>query len=285
MPASPLFTFSTSRRSDSAVKLQQFLNSIPGISIAADGYPGKNTSDAFRKVFGAYLPGDPRLNDSDTPSQPDVSDGPSDNTENSGTNDNAPRYFKLIPFFQQKEGGLTRNTNDSASSYPCPTPYNGQTGWHTNKGITYKTWVAYFGANADARFFAMSDEDWGHILKAGYWDKVNADKIVPDSIAYTIVSWAWGSGPGTAARQMQKVVGVKQDGVVGNDTLNAINSYPDETELFDKCLAARENFFRSICDPANATTDSQKKQYERNKTFLKGWLNRLAAFSKEFRPS
>lgn len=40
--------------------LQRWLNTFPGIFVKVDGIPGKRTSDAFRKVTGGYLPGDPR---------------------------------------------------------------------------------------------------------------------------------------------------------------------------------------------------------------------------------
>lgn len=41
--------------------LQRWLNTFKGIFIAVDGIPGDKTSDAYRKVTGSYLPGDPRL--------------------------------------------------------------------------------------------------------------------------------------------------------------------------------------------------------------------------------
>jgi lysozyme family protein len=41
-------------------QLQRFLNQFPGIYLKVDGWPGRKTSDAFRKVFGYYLVGDPR---------------------------------------------------------------------------------------------------------------------------------------------------------------------------------------------------------------------------------
>ncbi len=43
-----------------AEELQRWLNTFPGIFVKVDGTPGKRTSDAYRKVTGAYLPGDPR---------------------------------------------------------------------------------------------------------------------------------------------------------------------------------------------------------------------------------
>lgn len=41
-------------------ELQEFLNRFPGIYVKPDGWPGTNTSDAFKKVTGYYLAGDPR---------------------------------------------------------------------------------------------------------------------------------------------------------------------------------------------------------------------------------
>jgi len=40
-------------------ELQSFLNQFSGIYLKVDGWPGRKTSDAFRKVFGYYLMGDP----------------------------------------------------------------------------------------------------------------------------------------------------------------------------------------------------------------------------------
>lgn len=278
-----LFRYSRSEYSKEAKSLQQWLNGFPGVQIGVDGYPGKDTSDAFFKVFGYYLPGDPRISGV-------TAEGVGSSTA-SNTNDmsvmedkTSTRYMNLVPFFLKWEGGLSRDTKDSASSKPCPTPYKGQTGWHTNKGITYATWVSYFGTNNDARFLDMNDADWGWIMKKGYWDKVKADSIPYDSIAYTVVSWAWGSGAVTGVKQLQKVLGVSQDGSIGENTLKAMRSF-DEKDLFDKCAKARENFFRYISDPANGKTDAERKRYQNNSKFLKGWLNRLNEFVKTYRPA
>jgi len=40
--------------------LQGWLNTFPGIFVKVDGIPGNRTSDAYKKVTGVYLPGDPR---------------------------------------------------------------------------------------------------------------------------------------------------------------------------------------------------------------------------------
>lgn len=43
-----------------AEDLQNWLNTFPGIFVKPDGVPGNRTSEAYKKVTGVYLPGDPR---------------------------------------------------------------------------------------------------------------------------------------------------------------------------------------------------------------------------------
>lgn len=44
----------------SAIALQEWLNTHPGIYVRVDGVAGPRTSDAYRRLTGTYLPGDPR---------------------------------------------------------------------------------------------------------------------------------------------------------------------------------------------------------------------------------
>lgn len=41
-----------------AEALQGWLNTFPGIFVEVDGIAGKRTSDAYKRVIGAYLLGD-----------------------------------------------------------------------------------------------------------------------------------------------------------------------------------------------------------------------------------
>lgn len=56
----PLVTHSNSKESDAARQLQIALNRVPGIFLKVDGVPGDRTSEAFKKVTGHFLVGDPR---------------------------------------------------------------------------------------------------------------------------------------------------------------------------------------------------------------------------------
>lgn len=56
----PLVRYSATKKSREAEQLQEMLNRFPGIFVRVDGIPGERTSNAFRKVTGHYLVGDPR---------------------------------------------------------------------------------------------------------------------------------------------------------------------------------------------------------------------------------
>ena len=60
---------------------------------------------------------------------------------------------------------------------------------------------------------------------------------------------------------------MEPDGIVGERTLQRLNSYPDQKGLFDKIKQTRRAYLNLICIDRPA-----------NKRFLKGWLNRLNDF-------
>lgn len=184
---------------------------------------------------------------------------------------------KYILFVKKWEGGLSRDKNDSASSTPCPTPYKGLGGYHTNVGITYAVWKSMYSKNNDARFYAMNSEDWFNVFKTLYWNTVRADEFLSQNVAIFVTGMAWGSGKKQAVMSLQQAiincgVDVDKDGVLGNKTILAANSI-EPTKLFDALTAERERFFRYIGRPGT-----------KNAKFLNGWMNRLTDYRKTFRP-
>ena len=83
------------------------------------------------------------------------------------------------------------------------------------------------------------------------------------------MDWAWASGTGTSIKQVQKILGVAVDGIVGKDTLTAIN-IADQRALFDKIHARRIEFVENIV----RRNPSQSR-------FIKGWKNRINALTFE----
>jgi lysozyme family protein len=61
-PGRPVLRYSNSIL-DRGEDLQRFLNTFPGIALRVDGKPGEKSSDAFKRIFGVYLQGDPRASE------------------------------------------------------------------------------------------------------------------------------------------------------------------------------------------------------------------------------
>ena len=136
------------------------------------------------------------------------------------------------------------------------------------KGVTLAVYTAYRAKKGKKTptqqdLKNISQEEWTDILKTMYWDRWKADQINNQSIANLLVDWVWTSGL-YGIKYPQKVLGVKDDGIVGPKTLEAINNYPDQKALFNKLWLRRKEHFVSIANSRPA-----------NKKFLKGWLNRL----------
>ena len=105
---------------------------------------------------------------------------------------------------------------------------------------------------------------WQEILKTMYWDKMKADQITSQGIANICVDWLWASGTGKI-KNIQRIVGVTADGIVGPKTLAAINN-ADSKKLFAELYNARAKFYKGLS------------------TFWKygkGWMRRLDAINSD----
>lgn len=161
-------------------------------------------------------------------------------------------YKKLTPFVLKYEGGIVDAPDDA--------------GGFTNKGVTLKTFRSVYGKDKTKEdLINITNEQWEHIFKVYYWDKLNADKIESQSVANMSVDWAYNAGVGTVAKKIQNIVGAKTDGIIGNGTLKLINT-KDHKELFEQIKAARILFYKKLVEKKPS-----------NEKFLKGWVNRTEA--------
>lgn len=162
----------------------------------------------------------------------------------------------LIPFIFKWEGGYVNDKDDK--------------GGPTNMGVTIATWKAHgYDKNRDGVIDVkdlklMTKQDAINILRK-FWNKWRANEIKNQSIANILVDWFWGSGI-DGIKVPQRILNVKQDGIVGPKTIKAVNDY-NQKVLFDKIFKARELYFRTICQ-------RDKTQYK----YLGGWLRRLNNF-------
>lgn len=133
-------------------------------------------------------------------------------------------------------------------------------GGETNFGITVKV-ARDNGYLGDMRTIPMTVVE--SIYKRKYWDKVKCDQM-PESVRYPLFDYAVNSGPGAASRALQRVLGIKDDGVIGPVTIAAANNYTGH--LGAALTGYRLEFMTNL-----RTWD----------TFGKGWSRRLASILKQ----
>lgn len=97
------------------------------------------------------------------------------------------------------------------------------------------------------------------IYKDRYWDAVRAEEL-PEAIRYAVFDAAVNSGPRQAIRWLQRAVGVRDDGVIGPQTIAAVRA-ADPQALLRRMLSARLRFMTDL--PAWPT-------------FGRGWARRIA---------
>lgn len=118
---------------------------------------------------------------------------------------NFPRALALV---LQNEGGYSCNSADPGGA--------------TNRGITRATlarWRGHPVSKADVRSLGRAEA--AAIYRARYWDAVRGDDL-PGGIDLAVFDYAVNSGPGRAAKCLQRCVGVRADGVIGPVTLHAV---------------------------------------------------------------
>ncbi len=97
-------------------------------------------------------------------------------------------------------------------------------GGATNKGITIATYRRFVKRGGTVRDLKnITDAQVAKVYKKQYWDKVQADHL-PSGVDYAVFDFAVNSGPGRAAKFLQRVVGARADGVIGDQTLAAVRS-------------------------------------------------------------
>lgn len=142
----------------------------------------------------------------------------------------------------EHEGGYVNNTADKGGA--------------TNYGITQAVARAN-GYTGDMRYFPKSTAK--KIYYNQYWILAKCHKM-PFSIGFNLFDAVVNHGIGNGVRMLQRAVGVADDGIIGNITLNAVKN-SNELEAVIAFNAERLAFYTKLSN---------------FKTFGKGWVNRIA---------
>lgn len=118
----------------------------------------------------------------------------------------------------------------------------------TKYGVTGKTLAAHRGVKtitaADVK--AMTRAEAEAIYRKSYWKQSGGD-LLPVGLDYAAFDFGVNSGPATAVKKLQKVLGVNEDGVVGGVTVDACRDYQGGIEklIRDYC-DERMRYLRSL---------------------------------------
>ena len=164
------------------------------------------------------------------------------------------RFTQCLDFVLAREGGYGTNPKDRGGS--------------TNKGVTqktYSTWRMSRGMSA-LPVMNISDNEVYEIYESQYWGKVRADSL-PQPLDLCVFDAAVQHGTGTAAKWLQRIVGVQQDGAIGPKTLLAVTQTVDRdgvASMVEYYMTLRDDFYHAIVE-----NDASQV------IFLRGWMNRM----------
>ncbi len=117
---------------------------------------------------------------------------------------------------------------------------------------------------------ALTMQEAAQIGVDSFYHTCGIDSLAWNRVTASVMDFSWGSGPGRAARFLQKMVGVTQDGQIGPATDAAFNTFCaqyGEDGAAREWGAVRDGWYDTIV--ANDATQGR---------FLNGWKNRANSF-------
>jgi lysozyme family protein len=138
-------------------------------------------------------------------------------------------------------------------------------GGMTNMGVTKTVWEEWVGHPVTEKDMRnLQPMNIHPMYRRKYWDKVSGD-LLPAGLDLAVFDFAVNSGPGRAAKMLQKLVGTLPDGFLGPQTLRML-AEKDHKKLIADYNAARLAFLQEL--PTFTT-------------FGKGWTTRVTAVNNE----
>ncbi|CAB4201933.1 zliS Lysozyme family protein [uncultured Caudovirales phage] len=164
--------------------------------------------------------------------------------------DNFDTCFDLLMI---TEGGYSNHKDDP--------------GGKTKYGITEKTWIDYnkkLLSGSELHISRISKDMAKKVYKKDYWLKSSCDSL-PLGIDYCVFDAAVNSGVAQASKWLQRCLRVHDDGIIGKDTLKAVQ-YCLPSDMIREFCTMRFTFLKTL------------KAYE---TFGNGWKNRINSVEKD----
>lgn len=153
-------------------------------------------------------------------------------------------FEQCITHIAEVEGEFTINPKDKGNYTPSGVLKG------TKYGISAKSYP-----NLDIK--NLTKDKATELYKKDYWNKAKID-LLPSKIRLQYFDTAVNSGISTATKLLQRVLGVKDDGIIGDITRSRLQNV-----TIEEFAKQRNNFYVNIVKKDNSQL-----------TFLQGWLNR-----------
>jgi lysozyme family protein len=150
-------------------------------------------------------------------------------------------YKLIILKTIELEGGYCNDENDA--------------GGETNFGICKRNYP-------DLDIKNLTREQAVEIYKTDYYDKIQADKIENVKFRWKLFDMSVNIGQFQATKIIQKVLGITIDGVIGKETLDAMNSADYDAAIIDVVKEQMKYYIKIVINKPSQLC------------FLKGWCER-----------
>lgn len=143
-------------------------------------------------------------------------------------------------------------------------------GGETYRGVILAVWRAYLTRKGQAfrAITTMTEDEYQEIFTSQYWHPVHGD-VLAYGVDLSVFDYGLNSGPGQSIKDLQRVVKVKADGVIGNLTLQAV-------EQATLTASASASVIREHCERRVGLLNGIISRKPSQVVFKKGWMNRVA---------
>ena len=160
------------------------------------------------------------------------------------------QFDSIMEDLAEFEGGYVNHPNDK--------------GGETNFGISKRQYP-------DIDIKNLTPEKAKEIYYNDYYKKIKGDQL-PPKVGQLVFDYSVHSGVPRAVKDLQKILGVEADGILGPQTLEAVRD-EDPDEIAKKYLEARKKRLQNII-----------KRSPKQKVFEKGWMNRISSLEEKLLP-
>ncbi len=169
-------------------------------------------------------------------------------------------FNQALQLVLQNEGGYSSDPNDPGGETYKGVARNMNSNWVGWTLIDLQKKQPNFPANLTNNSELNAEIE--QFYKVNYWDRVKGDDITEQRVANSIFDFGVNAGVGTSVILAQKVTGADEDGVMGPDSVTAINKTDADQFIAYFTLAKIARYIKIV----KSRPASQKYFY--------GWIRR-----------